>query len=267
MNFDFDFFGRQFTSVYVNNNGNLTFTGPFSNFVPEALSGIDQPILAPFWADVFTDGKGLGRVTYGPGTLDGDPAFGATWEGVARFLPDGTADTFQVVIVDHTARLGYYEVQFNYLSIQWDHALSSDAGPRVGYSNGAGVVAELPGSGTFDALLDTGSSSLRSLRRYTLIIDPSGSGSRPTPGDVFRSTGSAQRLTTSPPSATRSVATGSTPTPAMRTGWEEAGKDDFFSMAQEAAAPLVRIVWEQPGRGPIDSLVLDLLASEDGWKM
>src|SRR5262249_11317449 len=103
LGFTFDFFGQQFSQVWVNNNGNLTFDGPFADFMPAPLAATGRAILAPFWADVYTLGGGNGRVSYGRGTLDGDPAFGATWEAVAPFLPRGAANTFQVIVADHTA--------------------------------------------------------------------------------------------------------------------------------------------------------------------
>src|SRR5215469_9096356 len=61
-----NFFGNNYTQVYVNNNGNLTFTGPLSQFTPNGLAlGVqcdnavtdangntpNCPIIAPFFAD------------------------------------------------------------------------------------------------------------------------------------------------------------------------------------------------------------------------
>ena len=51
-----DFFGLDpFTSVFVNNNGNITFSTAQSTFTPPVLTGATgNPIIAPFFADVDT---------------------------------------------------------------------------------------------------------------------------------------------------------------------------------------------------------------------
>ena len=53
-----NFFGHQYTSLYINNNGNITFAAASSQFTPDAINaGVDNPIIAPFWADVNTRGR------------------------------------------------------------------------------------------------------------------------------------------------------------------------------------------------------------------
>src|SRR3954470_9423892 len=63
-------FGDSFDGVYVNNNGNVTFGGPFSSFRPGPLANLTRPMLAPFFADVDTLFGGS-PVTYGSTTIDG----------------------------------------------------------------------------------------------------------------------------------------------------------------------------------------------------
>ena len=46
------FFDEIHTSVYVNTNGNLTFSGPLSTFTPNAFPVANRPMIAPYWADV-----------------------------------------------------------------------------------------------------------------------------------------------------------------------------------------------------------------------
>jgi hypothetical protein len=94
--FTVDFFGLNFKQVYVNNNGNVTFDTYLSRFTPTDLTTQNRQILAPFWADVDTRGRGSGRVSYGPGAVNGRPAFGVNWPGVGYFV--GNSDklnTFQ----------------------------------------------------------------------------------------------------------------------------------------------------------------------------
>jgi hypothetical protein len=65
-----NFFGHDYTSIYINNNGNITFAGPTNQFTPAQINGgANNPIIAPFWADVDTRG--------GAGTSTGGNANGA----------------------------------------------------------------------------------------------------------------------------------------------------------------------------------------------
>src|SRR5436309_5526134 len=62
--FEVNFFGRTFSSLFVNNNGNVTFDFPLSTFTPFALSTTGVSIIAPFFGDVDTRGAGSGVVTH-----------------------------------------------------------------------------------------------------------------------------------------------------------------------------------------------------------
>ena len=43
-----NFFGHQYTSLYINNNGNITFAAASSQFTPDAINaGVDNPIQEP----------------------------------------------------------------------------------------------------------------------------------------------------------------------------------------------------------------------------
>ena len=53
-----NFFGDVYSSLYVNNNGNVTFTGPQSQYTPFTIDADTPPIIAPFFADVDTRGAG-----------------------------------------------------------------------------------------------------------------------------------------------------------------------------------------------------------------
>jgi len=46
------FFDRTHTSGYVNTNGNVSFSGPVSTYTPDPFPVADQPMIAPYWADV-----------------------------------------------------------------------------------------------------------------------------------------------------------------------------------------------------------------------
>jgi len=47
-------FGTVYENMYVNTNGNITFTGGLSTYTPGSISAGSNPIFAPYWADVDT---------------------------------------------------------------------------------------------------------------------------------------------------------------------------------------------------------------------
>src|SRR4030095_10695347 len=72
--FSINFFGLNQATLFVNNNGNVTFTGALSTFTPFAITGGSLSMLAPFFGDV--DTRGVSNQTkYGNDTVDGHNAF------------------------------------------------------------------------------------------------------------------------------------------------------------------------------------------------
>jgi len=156
--------GSSYTGVYVNNNGNVTFDAALAAFEPSAFSASSPKIIAPFFADVDTRGAGSGLVTYGTGTVNGYPAFGANWPNVG-FYSNHTdkQNNFQAVLISRAdTGAGNFDIELNYGQIQWE---SGDANggsdglggltARAGYVSGTAGFLELPGSGKPGAFLDT----------------------------------------------------------------------------------------------------------------
>ena len=78
--FSIHFYGLSSQStLFVNNNGNVTFTGPLSTFTPFGLLTSTIPIIAPFFADVDTRNLGSDVVRYGTGSIGGRSVFGVNW--------------------------------------------------------------------------------------------------------------------------------------------------------------------------------------------
>jgi hypothetical protein len=165
--FNIDFFGEVYNSLWVNNNGNVTFEGPLGTYTPFNLVTTGVPMLAPFFGDVDTRGAS-DLVSYGAGTFDGHDAFGVNWVDVGyySFSPGPNRNSFQLIIVDRpdTGADGNFDFIFNYDQIQWEagQASSSDANgcggfsARAGWSNGAANSFELAGSAVNGAFLDSG---------------------------------------------------------------------------------------------------------------
>jgi Nidogen-like/Divergent InlB B-repeat domain len=179
--FTLNFFGTNFSSLFVNNNGNVTFGQALSDFTPTGLTGNNGliPIIAPYWADVDTTGAipGIanppsGVVTFGVDIVNGHQAFGVDYENVGYFVSHtDKLNSFQVILIDRsdTGVAGAFDIEFNYDKIQWEagDASQGTAGlctvasecAAVGYSNGTGTAGtnfQLNGSFAIGALLDNG---------------------------------------------------------------------------------------------------------------
>src|SRR5688572_1311613 len=121
--FSANFFGTTYTAAFLNNNGNITFNAPLSQFTPSGITAATAPIIAPFFADVDTRVGEL--MKYGTGTVGGRAAFGVTWDdvGVGYFNQHvDKLNQFQLLLVDRTdtGAVGNFDIYFNYDQIQWE---------------------------------------------------------------------------------------------------------------------------------------------------
>ncbi|MGO9874590.1 MAG: nidogen-like domain-containing protein [Acidimicrobiia bacterium] len=178
--FNINFFGAEFNSAYINNNGNITFSEPLPEYTPSDLTTFGSPIIAPFFADVDTRGTSSALVNFGTGTLNGQKVFVVNWPGVGCYDSiSSVLDDFQLILIDRpdrgTSTLGDdFDMEFNYNSMQWDTGTASSgdsscqnattAGDSafVGYGNGtttAGDSFNLPGSGVANSFLDSNSTT------------------------------------------------------------------------------------------------------------
>jgi hypothetical protein len=118
LGFPAGFAGGNYSSLYVNNNGNVTFTGPLSQYTP---TSIHPDMIAPFFADVDTR-VGHGIVEYGTDTVDGHAAFGVIWSNVGYYAYHlDKLNTFQVILINRPD-LGStaFDIEFNYDTIKWE---------------------------------------------------------------------------------------------------------------------------------------------------
>lgn len=163
--FTVNFFGNLRSSLFVNNNGNLTFDSALSSFTPFDLTSTAREIIAPFFADV--DTRGTGSVTYGTDTVDGRTAFGVNYSGVGYYsVNTDRTNSFQALLIDRSdTGSGNFDIEFNYDQIQWETGDASGGvnglggnSARIGYSNGTGnpgTSFELAGSAINGAFLDS----------------------------------------------------------------------------------------------------------------
>lgn len=202
LGFTINLFGLNYSNGFVNNNGNMTFDFAQSTFTPFSLTATTRVIIAPFFADVDTR---VGNPTrYGPGTVDGHPAFGATWRNVGYFSQQvDKLNRFQVVIINRSdTGAGNFDLEFNYEQIQWETGSASGgsggfggSSARAGYSKGtgdAGTFFEFAGSGVPGSFLDSNPAGLRNasrdsgvLGRYLFAVRNGAVGGVDTDGDAI----------------------------------------------------------------------------------
>jgi hypothetical protein len=158
MSLTINFYGTWWSNVCVNNNGNVTFTNPWPNYVPTPLIQVGMGIIAPYWADVDTRNSLSDVVTYGTNMVDGHVAFGVDWVNVGYY--DTHADELlscQLVVIDRSdIAVGDFDMEFNYFQVQWEWGDATvNVPPYAGFSDGVTNEFDLPGSGVEGAFLDT----------------------------------------------------------------------------------------------------------------
>ncbi|MFZ4574739.1 MAG: nidogen-like domain-containing protein [Phycisphaerales bacterium] len=108
LGFDFCFYEQNKSAVYINNNGNISFSSPFGSFTSTGFPVSNFDMVAPFWADVDTrstagvDASNTNLVWHKFVDMNGDSAADTlvvTWDGVGYFSNNNRhTNTFQVAI-------------------------------------------------------------------------------------------------------------------------------------------------------------------------
>lgn len=175
--FNVNFYGTSTNSLYVNNNGNVTFGSPLGAFTPSGLIASSLKIIAPFWADVDTR---VGNVVrYGQDTLGGRNVFGVNWIDVGYYSAHtNLLNTFQLILTDRSdTGAGNFDIEFNYDKILWETGDASGgsggfggASAVAGYTDGGANDFQFVGSGVNGALLDGGANALINDSRNSSIL-------------------------------------------------------------------------------------------------
>jgi hypothetical protein len=171
--FTLNFYGNNYSTFWINNNGNVTFNGPVSNYTPIPFPVSNQPMIAPFWGDVDTRCGTCGGVYVA--SPNADTAV-VTWDNVGYYNSHSNLlNTFQLVLRNRAdTGAGNFDVEFRYGSLQWT---TGDA------SGGSGGLGGTPAQAGFDAGDRTNYFTLPGSRtasvlnlQYTSNISPSVSG-------------------------------------------------------------------------------------------
>ena len=127
--FQFNLYGDLYNTLYINNNGNISFLNPYVTFSATPFPNNEFIMVAPFWADVDTrgdDGLGLngGQVLYKVTPT----ALYVNWVDVGYYnsQTDKKA-TFQLIITDGTDPVigAGKNVSFCYKDMQWTTGAAS----------------------------------------------------------------------------------------------------------------------------------------------
>ncbi len=143
------FFGRTFTQLYVNNNGNITFGGALGTFTPRAFPVANQRMIAPWWGDV--DTRGGGRPAMNGVWWDIRPhQFTVTWDRVGYFSShDNLQNSFQLILrPSPSCGMGDFDVEFRYERCEWT---TGDASGGMGGDCSRGGANCTPAQAGFDA--------------------------------------------------------------------------------------------------------------------
>lgn len=153
LGFTFCFYGEEYTQVYINNNGNLSFEEPYYQYVTSGFPSSDYIMIAPFWGDVDTRSQGetgTGLVWH---KLE-EERLTVIYDHVGYFNSQtDKLNTFQVIITDGNDPLigEGNNVAFAYKEMEW--TTGSASGGEDGFGGSPATVGVNKGDGENYALV------------------------------------------------------------------------------------------------------------------
>lgn len=156
------FFGQTYSSLFVNNNGSITFGGPRSSLTPGFIDNTGLREIAVLFSDVDTRGTtpnvsaggnstGSNRVYYALDTVNDRIVI--TWDDVGYFdRKTDKVNAFQLILSDKGQ--GNFDIEFRYESVDWTTVNTTIA--QAGISAGTGQPGSfytLPMSGNASGML------------------------------------------------------------------------------------------------------------------
>jgi hypothetical protein len=135
--FTFDFYGNAYNSLYINNNGNISFVSPYMTWTANSFPDSSYNMIAPFWGDVDTRGgmDSLGNLLGNGGNVwykVTPTALIINWNQVGYFnMHNDLVSTFQLIISNGSDSLvsAGGNVSFCYQDMQWT---TGDASSGIG---------------------------------------------------------------------------------------------------------------------------------------
>lgn len=148
LGFDVTFYGTTYNSLYINNNGNVSFGSGIAAYEPNGPTGAPAPIISPFFSDVDTRNANSGVVHF---SLSASQLV-VTWDRVGSYSQRANAlNSFQLVLRgdDYTLPHGEGSIGFFYQTMGWT-ASSTNSVAAAGFGNGQGDSSILQSSLTND---------------------------------------------------------------------------------------------------------------------
>jgi len=144
LGFNVTFFGTTYSSLFINNNGNVSFGAGISQYTPSGPTGTAAPIISPFFGDVDTRNSASGVVHY---NLSADQLV-VTWDNVGWFDNHGTpTNSFQLVLRSdaYTVPTNEGTIGFFYKTMGWA-ATDTNTVAAAGFGDGSGDGEVIEGS-------------------------------------------------------------------------------------------------------------------------
>lgn len=145
LGFSINFFGQTYSQLWINNNGNVSFTSGIAAYEPEGPTGAVAPVISPWFGDVDTRSATSGVVHV---RTDIANELIVTWDNVGFYNSRATAlNSFQLVLrgSDYAIPVGEGSIGFFYKNMGWEVTDTSRVA-AVGFGDGAGNSEVLEGS-------------------------------------------------------------------------------------------------------------------------
>jgi hypothetical protein len=140
--FTFNLYGTNYSSLYINNNGNVSFGTPYGTFSSAPFPSSGYVMVAPFWADVDTRGTGTVSYKLTPTALI------VKWDSVGYYSTmTDKRNTFQLILTDGTDPIlpAGMNASFCYGDMQWTTGAAS--GGTGGFGGTPSTVGVNDGTG------------------------------------------------------------------------------------------------------------------------
>lgn len=142
--FTFCLYGTNYTSLYINNNGNVSFGGAESAFSSLPFPSSNYVMVAPFWGDV--DTRSIGTVKYK--INPNNTSMIINWDDVGYYSSQSDkTNTFQLIITDGSDPIlpPGNNIAFCYADMQW--TTGSASGGTGGFGGTPATVGVNKGNG------------------------------------------------------------------------------------------------------------------------
>ena len=145
LGFSVDFFGTSYSSLFINNNGNVSFGAGISAYVPTGPTGATSPVISPFFGDVDTRAAASGVVHVNTSVAN---QIVVTWDQVGYFSTNADVlNSFQLVLrgTNYATPVGEGSIGFFYGNMGWEVTDTSTVA-AVGFGDGLGNASVVQGS-------------------------------------------------------------------------------------------------------------------------